>query len=87
MSVLEKSRINSEIERLKLEIAEYERLIDKARKRNLELYKESKIPEAICLSDLLSPRNNRIELSSKEDLNLKCSRCADLLIRYGRDKI
>jgi len=83
---IEKSKIDCEIERLEQEIAEYERLISKAKKKELST-ENTKLSKSICLSSLPSPRNNRTELSSKEDLNLKCSRCADLLIRYGRDKI
>ena len=84
MSVLEESEINSEIERLEQEIAEYERLISKAKKKEFST-ENTKLSKSICLSSLPSPRNNRIELPSKEDLSSKCSRCADLLLRYGRE--
>jgi len=84
MSILKISEVSCELERLEKEIKEYQRLIDKARK-NVELYeKEPKIPESICLSSLPSPEI-RTQLSSKEDLNSRCRRCADLLLMYGRE--
>jgi len=84
MSVLEISKINEELARLNSEIEHYKRLIDKAKKNKDLSNIDSKISKPISLSDLPSPEN-RSQLSSKEDLSSKCSRCADLLLRYGRE--
>ena len=84
MSILKISEVSCELERLEKEIKEYQRLIDKAKKKELST-ENTKLSKSICLSSLPSPRNNRTELSSKEDLNLKCRECASLLLRYGRE--
>ena len=85
MSALEKSRINSEIERLELEIKEYQRLIDKTRKKNELSNIEPKTSKCICLSSL--PSLDNTQRTNKEDLENKIRRATDLLIQYGRDKI
>ena len=83
MSVLKISEVSYELERLQKEIKTYQKLIDKAKKK--ELFTENtKLSKSVCLSSLPSPKN-RTQLSSKEDLNSRCRRCADLLLRYGRE--
>ena len=82
---IEKFRINSEIERLELEIEEYQRLIDKARKKSKLSSIEPKTSKCTCLSSL--PSLDNTQRTNKEDLENKIRRATDLLIQYGRDKI
>lgn len=88
MSVIEKSKILSEQERIESEIAEWKRLIEKAKKnKELSNIKESKTDTVtVCLSNLRSPIDNRsIELSNKEELQNKIRRCSECLIAYGKE--
>ena len=83
MSVLKISEVSYELERLQKEIKTYQKLIDKAKKKELST-ENTKLSKSICLSTLPSPEN-ATQLSSKEDLNSRCRRCADLLLRYGSE--
>jgi hypothetical protein len=82
MSIIEESEIDAESQRLEEEIQIYRKLIEKAKKKNTELNKPKIPSKAICLSDLPSPNTTKyFPQLTKEDIDSKCKRCADLILR------
>jgi hypothetical protein len=87
MSIIDKSKISEEEQRLTAELEIYRKLMERAKNKNKELSKTSEVPsKPIELSSLRSPTNNKTtQLSNKEELQNKIKRCSECLIAYGRE--
>jgi hypothetical protein len=87
MSVIEKSKILSEQERIESEIAEWKRLIQKLKQKNeQELSKEPKIlSKPICLSNLKSPDGSTNIKLSKSELSEKVRYCVNCILKLGEE--